>query len=149
MLYNLMSRHETMPVESHHRHRLHRLALATPVLFFFPLMPLGWNPIYPAVIAMAAGTGAAVWCRPDLLAKTFIGGILFLVFYAIFIVGLRITTPTYIEQVWNLPALSGILPAGIPVKELLFGGAFGLYWANVYEHLTWSKSSPLPKRDGV
>ena len=149
VLYNLMTRQVTAPAGFHDRHRLHRLALATPVLFFVPLMTLGWNPIYPAVVAMAAGAGAAIWCRPDLFAKTLIGGLLFLVFYTIFILGLRITTPNYIEEVWNLPALSGLLPAGIPIEELLFGGAFGLYWASVYEHLTWSRSSPLLKPGDV
>jgi len=27
-----------------------------------------------------------------------------------------------------------------PLEELLFGFAFGMYWASVYEHLTWRTS---------
>jgi hypothetical protein len=33
-----------------------------------------------------------------------------------------------------------VLIYGIPLEELLFGFAFGLYWTGVYEHFTWSKS---------
>ena len=139
VLYNLAARRVTRPVSPHGPHRFHRFALAVPVVVFLPLLTLGWNPIYPAVIAMAAGAGAAVLCRPDLGAKTLYGGLLFLAFYAIFMIGLRFSAPGYIEHVWNLPALSGLVPVGIPLEELLFGGAFGLYWASVYEHLTWTR----------
>ena len=52
--------------------------------------------------------------------------------------------PGYIASVWNLPALSGVLIGGIPLEELLFGFAFGVYWASVYEHLTWRMSSRIP-----
>lgn len=55
-----------------------------------------------------------------------------------FMLGLKWLTPGYIEQVWNLPALSGGLIYGIPLEELLFGFSFGLYWTGVYEHFTWS-----------
>jgi hypothetical protein len=48
--------------------------------------------------------------------------------------------PGYIEQVWNLHALSGVLPSGIPLEELAFGFAFGLYWAGIYEHFTWHRN---------
>jgi len=147
VLYNLLTRRTIGPVGQHDRHRLHSLALAVPVLAFVLLMGLGWNPIYPAVTAMAAGAGAAIWCRPDLATKTLVGGLLFLAVYGAFMVGLRISAPGYIEHVWNLPALSGLLLAGIPVEELLFGGAFGLYWAGIYEHLTWTRPSSLSKQE--
>ena len=138
VLYNLVTRQASLPVVPAGRHRFHRLALALPALIFLILAFAGWNPIYPALIAMAAGAGAAVLCRPDLAAKTLAGGLLFLGFYAIFMLGLVLGAPGYIEQVWNLPALSGLGIAGIPLEELMFGFAFGLYWANVYEHLSWT-----------
>ena len=130
------------------RHRFHSIALLTPALVFIVLAPLPWNPIYPAILAMALGAAAAGWCRPDLLTKTLGGGLLFLAYYAVFMLGLVITTPGYVEHVWNLPALSGLLVIGIPVEELLFGFAFGLYWASIYEHLTWSQSL-LPRTPGT
>ena len=128
------------------RHRLHAVALLAPAAVFLGLTPLGWNPIYPAIIAMAVGAAAAVACRPDLLAKTLIGGFLFASFYAVFIFGLAVTVPGYIESVWNLAALSGVLPAGVPLEELLFGFSFGLLWSSAYEHLTWSGSQPRVRR---
>lgn len=124
------------------RHRLHAIALFTPAIVFVALTPLGLNPIYPAIIAMTAGAVAAVACRPDLLVKTLLGGFLFASFYAVFILGLAVTVPGYIESVWNLAALSGVLPAGVPLEELLFGFSFGLLWSSAYEHLTWTSNQP-------
>ncbi len=45
------------------------------------------------------------------------------------------------HYVW-LAALSGVMLYGIPLEELLFGFAFGMYWTGVYEHLTWRRSAP-------
>ncbi|HEX9705743.1 MAG TPA: lycopene cyclase domain-containing protein, partial [Gemmatimonadales bacterium] len=98
---------------------------------------LPWNPIYPSLLALALGALAAVVCRPDLTRNTLIGGALFLVLYAVFMLGLRWLAPGYIEAVWNLAALSGVLVYGIPLEELLFGLTFGMYWSGAYEHLTW------------
>ena len=122
------------------RHRLHGLALLAPGILFLAFSGLGWNPIYPAILAMAGGGAIAVLCRPDLLARTVIGGLLFLAYYAFFMLGLTLTVPGYIEHVWNLPALGGPLILGVPAEELLFGFSFGLFWSGVYEHLTWSRS---------
>ena len=65
---------------------------------------------------------------------------MFLILYAMFMLGLVWFTPGYIPQVWNLPALSGVLIGGIPLEELLFGFSFGWYWVGVYEHFTWNTS---------
>ncbi len=131
-----------VPHEERHngRHRWHRLAISVPFLTFPLLYFLPWNPIYPGIVALALGGIANVLCRPDLLRNTLIGGVLFLSLYAIFMLLLIIFAPGYIEQVWNLPAISGVLLAGIPVEELAFGFAFGLYWAGIYEHFTWHRS---------
>ena len=66
--------------------------------------------------------------------------VLFLGFYAAFMAGLTLSAPGYIGQVWNLPALSGVVIRDIPLEEFLFGAAFGLYWRGVYEHLTGTSS---------
>ena len=119
------------------RHRWHRWALATPFLVFLFLLVFPWNPIYPAILAMFAGALAAVMCRPDLLKNSLWGGIIFLVLYLIFLLGLRWIWPGYIEAVWNLPDLLPWRPMGLPLEELLFGFGFGLYWSCVYEHIGW------------
>lgn len=141
VLYDAVTRRavEPMPPEDRHRrrHRWHRMMLGVPVAMFVPLYLLPWNPIYAALTSLALGAISAGVCRPDLARKTVIGGFLFLSLYGAFMLALRWSAPGYIESVWNLPALSGVLVAGIPLEELLFGFVFGAYWSSVYEHLTW------------
>jgi len=90
---------------------------------------------------MAAGALATLACRPDLKTKTWVGGLLFLGYYTIFLFALKWSAPGYIERVWNLAALSSITPFGIPLEEFLFAVTFGLYWSGMYEHLTWKRAS--------
>lgn len=141
VLYNAVTRRTLRPMgmrkrhAAHHRH--HRAALLVPFIAFPALYLLPWNPIYPAVLAMALGGAATVACRPDLKWNTIVGGILFAGYYAVFMASLLWIEPAYIGRVWNLAALSGVMIAGIPMEELLFGFAFGLYWSGIYEHVTW------------
>lgn len=122
------------------RHKHHLLAVATPFIVFPILMLLKVNPIYPAIVAMIAGGVANSLCRPDLSLKSFWGSLLFLVYYAVYVSGLELLVPGYIEQVWNLDALSGVFISNIPVEELLFAASFGYYWIGLYEHLTWRQA---------
>lgn len=141
VLYDAVTRRDIveMPAEERHRrrHRWHREMLWVPVVSFVPLYLLPWNPIFAALASLAAGAVAAAVCRPDLARKSTIGGFLFLGLYGAFMLALRWSAPGYIASVWNLPALSGVLIAGIPLEELVFGFTFGAYWSSVYEHLTW------------
>ena len=86
---------------------------------------------------MFTGAMANILCRPDLLNKTWIGGVLFLIFYVIFLIGLEWSAPGYIDKVWNTDALTAIYLSFIPIEELLFAISFGMYWSGVYEHFTW------------
>lgn len=142
-LYNTVTGRDLVPLgraERHHRHhRYHAAALLAPVIAFPLLYPWPWNPIYPALVAMVVGALATVLCRPDLLSKTWVGALLFFAYYAVFMFGLEWSVPGYIERVWNLRALSGVLIYGVPLEEFLFAAAFGLYWAGIYEHLTWRR----------
>lgn len=141
VLYSALARRQPAAVaaaeRSSARHRLHALALMTPYLAFPLLYALSWNPIYPGIVALAIGAASTVACRPELGRKTLLGGLLFLALYAAFMVLLVVFTPGYIERVWNLGDLSGVLIAGIPLEELAFGFAFGMYWSGLYEHFSW------------
>jgi hypothetical protein len=145
-LYNALTRTHLVPVAADRRseplHSFHSFALLVPFVAFVPLALLPWNPIYPAIVALVLGSAASLICRPHLAKKTFLGGALFFGFYAVFMLGLVWFAPGYIEQVWNLRVLSGVLISGIPLEELLFGAAFGLYWSGAYEHFTWTKIAP-------
>lgn len=143
VLYNLWTGQELAPVGSEERHskqhKLHSWAIAVPFLLFPILHALPWNPIYAAIVAMALGAAAAIWCRPDLARKTWIGAVLFIAYYTVFLIGLEMLAPGYITKVWNLGALSGVGLGGVPIEEFLFAAAFGAYWSSVYEHFTWTR----------
>ena len=144
VLYNIIlhKRVEVLNLAERHRrrHRWHRWALAVPFISFPLFYFLPWNPIYAGIAAMVLGAIAAVLCRPDLKSNTLVGGVLFLALYTIFLLGLKWSVPDYVEQVWNLKALSGILVYGLPIEELMFGFSFGLVWTGIYEHFAWKRS---------
>ena len=143
VLYPVFTRHvvRSVPTPERHRpfHQYHYHALMSPFIAFPVLYLPPWNPIYPGIAAMLIGAVATMWCRPDLRTKTWVGALLFLGYYVVFLLGLEWTAPGYIERVWNLAALSGVLAFGMPLEELLWGIGFGLYWSGVYEHFTWKR----------
>ena len=143
VLYNVLTKQVPVAVgrEEKHRpyHRLHTFDLVSPFLVFPVLYFLPWNPIYAGIAAMGTGTIATAWCRPDLRGKSWTGGLLFLTYYVIFLQGMELSAPGYIERVWNLRSLSGIVLLNMPVEELLFAGLFGMYWSSVYEHFMWMR----------
>lgn len=145
VLYNALAGKRLRPMTMHERHsprhRFHRVALGMPFVVFVALYFLPWNPIYPGIVALFAGGMSCVLCRPDLAKKTLIGGALFAGFYVVFLIALEIMAPGYIERVWNLPALSGVMVGALPIEELLFGFGIGAYWSGVYEHFAWHRSS--------
>ncbi len=69
----------------------------------------------------------------------FISALLFLGLYFIYFVTLNLFDPSYVSQVWNFKAISGILIFGVPLEELMFALTFGFLWSSVYEHFTWKK----------
>lgn len=125
------------------KHKFHLFALLSPLVSFgglYFLTPL--NPIYSAIIAMTIGAIATWFCRPDLVRAMLTGSMVFLVLYfVVFLVGFVWFFPGYVDAVWNLPAISGILIAGVPVEELLFATSLGAMWSSVYEHFAWFKFS--------
>lgn len=125
------------------RHRWHTAALLSPFIVFVALLPVPWNPIYAGIGAMLTAAVATLLCRPDLLRGTLIGGLVFLALYTVFLLGLKILWPGYIEAVWNLPDLLRWRPLNLVTEELLFGFAFGMYWSSVYEHIAWRQALRL------
>jgi hypothetical protein len=146
VLYNILTRKKLAllapDVRTQPSHRFHYFALISPIPAFVLLFWLSWSPIYPGIVAMIVGSLATAWCRKDLARKTWVGGLLFAGYYTLFIGGLELLVPGYVANVWNLRTLSGIVLLGIPIEELLFAFAFGMFWSSVYEHLTWRGSSP-------
>jgi len=130
--------------QRHIRHRYHLWAIASaPIIFAILLMTTNLNPIHSAIIAMILGGLAAWYCRPDLKKKMLVSAIIFLVLYFIYFLTLIAMYPGYVERVWNLKAISGILIFGVPLEELLFALSFGFLWSSIYEHFTWRKIKPV------
>ncbi len=146
VLYSVLTRRNDAPVPKAEKrlslHRHHYKALASPIITFALLYFLPWNPIYPSIAAMVVGAIVTIACRPSLKTKTWVGGMLFLAYYFVFFLALEVSVPGYVQQVWNLPDISGILFLGIPLEELLFAFAFGLYWSGIYEHFMWQQLTP-------
>ena len=144
MLYNLVTKEKLEPINEeeklHKRHRFHKYTMTVPVLVFLLLAIFTkLNHIYCGVAGMFAGAIAALWCRPDLKLKIWIGGILFTLLYFIYFTSLRLVYPSYIEHVWNFEEITEILVVGIPLEEYLFAFTFGMFWSSIYEHTHWFK----------
>lgn len=122
------------------KHRFHFWAMiSAPVAFFALIATANINPIYSGAIACIIGFFTSWYCRPDLLKKMVTSGFLFLAFYFFAFFLLDLAFPGYVGNVWNLPALSGVMIIGVPLEELMFAFTFGLYWSSVYEHIGWKK----------
>lgn len=126
------------------RHRFHFLVVASaPVIFPVLLLTTSLNPIYAADIGLVGGFFATLYCRPDLWKKMVVSGVLFLLLYLAVLAMFDVAFPGYIGAVWNLKAISGIRILGVPLEELTFAFAFGLYWSSTYEHFAWKRDIPL------
>lgn len=144
VIYELIfrSQHIAISNKEHHspRHRFHIWTiLSAPMIFVLLLLVTSLNPLYSAIIAMILGGLATWYCRPDLKKKMIVSAFIFLVIYFFYFLTLIAISPNYVEQIWNLKAISGILILGVPLEELLFALSFGFIWSSIYEHITWRK----------
>jgi len=136
------TKHQAMShVEQHApRHRYHLWALlSAPIIFVVFSFTTSLNPIYISAIALIFGGLAAWYCRPDLKKKMIVSAFLFTGLYFLYFMTLIAIYPGYVEKVWNLAAISGILIFRVPLEELMFAFSFGFLWSSVYEHLKWYK----------
>ncbi len=134
--------HEKIPASIKHLpyHRYHFQAiLSAPVIFMVLMLITKLNPIHSAVIAMGLGGLFTQYCRPDLKKKMLVSAFLFLGLYFLFFLTLLAFFPGYVQQVWNLKVVSGILILGVPLEELMFAFSFGFLWSSIYEHFTWRR----------
>ena len=132
------------------RHRYHLAAvLVAPAVFLLLFATTSLNPIYGAALGLVAGFLATLYCRPDLRAKMLVSGALFLLLYFVAFAAFNVAFPGYVAAVWNLPVLSRVFVAGVPLEELMFAFTFGLYWSSVYEHLAWKRGRPAARTSPV
>lgn len=144
VLYNLIFKRRFAKIpnteRNHVRHNLHVYILLVPVFVFLALsLFTSLNHIYCGILAMFIGGLATLYCRPDLKGKSWVGGFLFMALYFVYFESILPFHPQYVELYWNLENLTRILILGIPIEELLFAFAFGVYWSSLYEHIYWRK----------
>ncbi|KKU16859.1 MAG: hypothetical protein UY26_C0002G0059 [Candidatus Jorgensenbacteria bacterium GW2011_GWA1_48_13] len=140
------TKHELMPQKERHAggHRYHLWAIiSTPVILVVLLLTTNLNPIYSSAIALVAGGLFTWYCRPDLKKKMIASAFIFFGLYFLYFLTLIIMFPGYVEKVWNLSVISGILVLGIPLEELMFALSFGFLWSSIYEHFTWRRVKNL------
>lgn len=119
------------------RYKYHRLALlVAPLVFALLILFINLNPIYSVVISLVVSGLIAIFCRPDLKNKMLVSALVFALLYFGYFLTLIALYPGYVERVWNLQALSGILILGVPLEEILFALAVGFFWSSVYEYFT-------------
>lgn len=136
------AKHERMSAEETRqpRHKIHLPALfSAPIIFVLFSILLHPNPIYSTSIALIGGGLFTWYCRPDLKKKMFASALIFLGSYFIYFLTLIALYSGYVEQVWNLKDISGVLIFGVPLEELLFAFGFGFFWSGAYEHVKWHK----------
>ena len=136
------NQHIYVQVKERHssKHRFHIWALlSAPAVFIVLLITTNLNPLHSAITAMIIGGLAAWYCRPDLKRKMVTSAFIFLILYFFYFLTLIAISPGYVERVWNLGAISGVLILGIPLEELLFALSFGFIWSSIYEHITWRR----------
>lgn len=135
-------KHERISEKEKHkpRHKYHLpILLSAPIIFIFLLIFTNLNPIYSTFIALISGGVLTWYCRPDLKKKMIIGAFIFLGLYFLYFLPLLMAYPGYVEQVWNLSEISGILILRVPLEELMFAFGLGFLWSSVYEHIAWKK----------
>lgn len=138
VLYELIFKTRHKQIKNKKMHEFHKLALISPLIaFVLSFIFLKINIIYIVIISLFIGAIMTILCRPDLKKKMLIGGVLFLAFYFLFFSLLNIFYPGWVSQIWNLPAISGILILNVPLEELLFALSAGMFWSSLYEHIKW------------
>lgn len=138
------SRHIVISAKERHlpRHSFHIWTLlSAPAVLVALLVATNLNPLHSSIIAMIIGGLATWYCRPNLKKKMIVSAFMFSALYFFYFLTLIAISPGFVEQVWNLKAISGILIFGIPLEELLFAWSFGFIWSSVYEHIAWKRLS--------
>jgi hypothetical protein len=120
----------------------YNVALLAPSVVFAATLLVVQRPLVAGLLGFAIGILGRLACRPDLTIKTLLGGPLFLLYYLAFLVLLDCIAPGYFERVWLASGPAHVRILGLPVSELAFACAFGMYWSGLYEHVLWSIAWP-------
>lgn len=113
--------------------RIFFVILPTATLFVVLILFSSINPIYSAVFALLSGGVLLGFLFPCLWKKMKLGALLFAIFYALYFLVLVVIAPNYVQEVWNLEAVSGMMIGFLPLEELLFALGLGFLWTGLFE----------------
>jgi len=92
------------------------------------------NLMYSLIVFGFAGAIIILLERKDLIPHSLYGGFLFGAIYFLGFLLFNVLFPYFIDQVYHLENISGILLLGVPIEEILYAIGYGMLWAPLYEY---------------
>ena len=106
--------------------------------FFFPE-----STIYNAIVALLIGAIIIAIKRKDLIGQIIFGGIFFaIVYFFLFFIFTKIY-PDYVNYVYNLENMIGVIILGVPLEEILVSFSAGAIWSCFYEYIKGYKTKDI------
>lgn len=113
---------------------------ALPVLAFLGLSlmvflfhGLGWNSIYASIVSFVILALFLLIFRPEMVKASVGSGLVLALVMLVFYLIYQKIYPGIITEWWNLNNISGVLIAGVPIEELLWGFSWGMVAGPLYE----------------
>jgi len=92
------------------------------------------NAVYLFIFIQLFGAAAIVWQRRDLLTHVLLGGLFFMVLYAVLFLIFKLLFPHFLSNYYHLDRTSHLWLLGIPLEEYLYSFTLGMMWAPLYEY---------------
>jgi len=131
------------PVKALKRHGALRFGLLIATILFL-ILPV--NGMYLLIGFNLFGGLILMWQRRDLVKQALWGGLLFMIVYRLMFVVFNLLFPHFIPDFYHLQLTSHVMLWGVPIEEYLYGFAFGLLWAPLYEYKHAYKNESLPPK---
>ena len=92
--------------------------------------------IYNLMLGCAVGAFVIIFTRRDLFEQSVTSGFLFmLLYFVMFTLFNYILYPGYIDNVYSLNNLSGVIVFQLPLEEYVFSFSLGIFWSGIYEYI--------------
>ncbi|MFA4818562.1 MAG: lycopene cyclase domain-containing protein [Patescibacteria group bacterium] len=112
----------------------HYLALIIFALFYVFLEFIYPNKtIYNVSVSMLIGATMMAFYRRDLIQQMIFSGIFFCIIYSFLFVLFNLFFPTFISSFYTLRNFIGLNLWGVPIEEVMFSFAVGVFWSIIYE----------------
>lgn len=137
--------HAIMPERRAFAHQINGIFLLTLSIAAFLMWQFRINSIYANYIIFFILFFFMIFQRRDLLLHAFFSGVLvaalMFLFYQVWIP----LNPGIIQHWWKLNNISGVLIAGVPLEEIIWGFAWGMSGGILYEYICGFRLRSLRK----